>query len=1179
MKKSWTLRIIAVLVSSALQVACGGGGGGGSAPASSPPVSPPPSPPVSPLGSLTAARGVDLAFLSLSGLELASNMSEAMRDFARILRLSNLSVQTFPCGPNGEQRLAADDADQSGSLSAGDAITLDVSGCSNADLSIRLDITDYADGATGILRLIGRMSIDIGGLAGTEAEFSLAFTEDSVQQRMLITDLHIELTPASGPATQAITQGIVDRITQTDGSYGISVSGETESSALGGEFRFATLESLIGDTGGYPAEGALEFRGRDLRVVLRPSDDAIAVVGGAIDFFSGAVGTSQLSAFQSSRWAEMLFLTPFGGRLNATEFPTVNPPDIDALEIQPANPYTTDPLDAVASVADNSGLPLTTLYEWWRDGRRFWSSNTSSLPAIAHVKDQTIVVSVTASTPLGASREIAATTILDTPAVISMPQESYSADDGLPLQFSISAFDADGDVFGASSDDELIVAHGPAGMTIDPVTRTVSWTPSGPRFGPLTEYHFEIGTVGGLVAPLDGSISVAGAAPLFNDTRAHAQVVRPLIANLRGDARDEILAVGANTLYELAWNGSAYETLWTLPFNFDALNHVRGVAAHDVTGDGIPEIFLSQGPHVIVLAGDTRLPINTIDLGAHYCGRLEITDLAADGTPELLCRAHSATEPGGFHAYAPDTLNRIWRHDTVVDDFVIANFDADPALEIATSFGSIIDGASGLQQGIVSGSPFYNVAAADLDGNGVPELIALNHVDQTLRAYSVTQDLMFSEFPGAVSGYALTVFDHGGDGNDDILIVDESGGNLYRHDAGLGQLTLSANYPELAATVFNGMLTSATGIDDDGGREIIIPSAFASLTIAELEPTLDIEWTNSSDGHVRAPWFGGELATSLIDAPAIIFGASTGLSAEARLIALDPATGSYTISPAIGDFFPDPHLTVADVDADGTDESLLGAVIHRASPPGEVSRFVAYDSFANAPEWSLDFDAMGYVAAGSIDSNGDSRAELVGMTADGRVGIYDLLTGSELWLSDAFASPLPARLVDTDGDGTPEIVVADDAGVYRLDRDAGTGYTETASYDFGGSDSAISLTSGDSDGDGLAEVFVLGSSGTVYRLDGDLTAATTFAAPAGTHDIYMEALGAGQRNLLAATADFSSGGDGAYLVAVDARRGGEVWRSPRLIGQQTPGSLHYVDLAGKGLQITVATDKGFYLTQ
>ncbi|HEX6999744.1 MAG TPA: hypothetical protein VF322_16540 [Gammaproteobacteria bacterium] len=196
-----------------------------------------------------------------------------------------------------------------------------------------------------------------------------------------------------------------------------------------------------------------------------------------VTVLSGMVANTFAGLFAKGDEVEVT-LTVSDGHNTATATASVTignaPPVITTLTITPADPDTTDDLAASYAAHDPDGDALTFSHVWRVNGTVIEGQTGPTLPASAHERDDVVTVEVLASDGAATTSLEASTTILDAPAFVSVASPPGTATYGSLVQFEATVEDPDGDPVGGV---RFALTHGPAGMTVDPVTGKVTWSP------------------------------------------------------------------------------------------------------------------------------------------------------------------------------------------------------------------------------------------------------------------------------------------------------------------------------------------------------------------------------------------------------------------------------------------------------------------------------------------------------------------------------------------------------------------------------------------------------------------------------------------------------------------------------------------------------------------------------
>lgn len=395
-------------------------------------------------------------------------------------------------------------------------------------------------------------------------------------------------------------------------------------------------------------------------------------------------------------------------------------------------------------------------------------------------------------------------------------------------------------------------------------------------------------------------------------------------------------------------------------------------------------------------------------------------DLDGDGTAELIVLTGSDLKvfnPAG---------KLLWSIIGVGGSgLVVAQMDQDPALEIATASGHVVDAGTRSVQWTRSGGFASTLRAADIDGDGRAELIGSTFRD--LIAYDV--DLKLTKWTYHSTQYieAIEVANVDSDPEMELLYGDGPSGKLH-------VMTLNNAAPVEEWNVLNDDLAilriTVADTDSDGVAEILWTSG-AGENWRESLKVLD---TVTRKPKWRSPDISGRFLS-----PAV--GDVTG-DGVPELVTVSCESGGYY-------YYPSQRILVFDSET----LKLLGIFY-----PG-----------GNDPRANLKLR----------DVNGDGRLEIV-VTAtsglnDGFVGIYsftDSRTFELKWDKEIpGAAPLSqVDVLDVDGDGNLEVVLVDDYSVRVIDYATKT--EESCSSHGGSWTSENSAAIGDINGDGHAEAVV-----------------------------------------------------------------------------------------------------------
>jgi hypothetical protein len=860
------------------------------------------------------------------------------------------------------------------------------------------------------------------------------------------------------------------------------------------------------------------------------------------------------------------------------------PPSITSLSITPSTPGTTSDIVAVAAATDPDGDPLTASYVWLRNGEVLQGRTTAVVPASETTRGDELMVTVTFSDDGLSVSRTATVTIVDSAPRVAVAMPPASATYGMPVTFTATVSDVDGDPV---SQIRYKIAFGPTGMTIDPMTGVVTWTPTGPMFDRTLDVNWGITVVGDYAYPATGTTRVEDPDRDYPLLRTGMRI--PLLDALQvgdfdGDGDTEMLLLGVRWLLEIEADGAGgYRQSWAYPFVFDVddeyspFGRRRALTTGDVDGDDAHEIFVTADNRLIKLDGVERRIVASVDVDER-CIELEYGDVDDDGEAEIVCTALVGDSSERLIVYRASDLSVRASLPAAPYGLSLAlgNVDADRALEIVTSGGYVIDGASNAVQWHHAAG-FANVAIGNLDGSGPDEIVAMIGYER-LGAYRANVATPLFDTASA-SPDTVLVADLDGDSRAEILTGDNQWGNVtaHRYVAGSGttDIVFQINSQD------HGVSALGVGdLDGDSQREIVWGTGLSSsgadkLVVAGLNPGIEIEWTNTDPVQIDGPFSGGALARSPTSPPAPLFLtplADSGYGGS-RLVRLDPVDGTILISSELDSTQHFSTLNVDDYDADGTDEALLGTRYPYTAVP------TVYDFHREVVEWTgAPPETTVYLTSGDV--YGDGRDELVSLSDWYGVSVVNVSTGQVVWWGGSLPrGAVSIRIVDLEGDGSPEIAALVLQGVYIFEPTAGSppfvqGISMSASPD---------VAIGDTDGDGRAEIIWLVENrdgpATVFRRDPvDARMLSAYTLPWPAQSIAIEPSQSARKNLLVSRVEGEFGA--GRLATVDPRTGAVISESPPLIGAITEDSVHFVDVSGSGdVRLSIGTEAGMYLTR
>ena len=1139
---------------------------------------------------------------------------------ADLLAENDFEDVVFDCRGSGTVVRSLDDADTSRSITPGDTISIDYDECDGSTGQLRLVVNEAATSNPDSLRLAGDVTANLSGGSGMSAfsirdsHFMRVASEDT--QNLVTRDAEITRTDdttlnAPDASTDHVTNLSVVSVIQRSGEYDVSISGRLESDRIEGTLDFDTPASYKGVWGNYPDEGFVQMLG---------AESSVDFAANADPYFQREVANYRVSpadpdvSDRSRRvlWERVLDSALFGVFERYVFRGDTDPrfdqaPYIAEIDFRPQAPKTTDDLDPFVHAEDPEGATLELTYAWYLNGELIAEQTGHVLPAATHSRDDVISLEVTASDGRLSSSLRRDITILDTPPVFSLlssPPEQVSH--GETVSFRMGFVDPDSDPL---PETPFRVDHGPGGMVIDGDGR-VTWTPGGPMFDRTTDFNWRISAPGFPGSEFGGVIRVEDPTADYPLMRTGLQVndASLILSDVDSNGATDMLVIDrGGAIYELQWNGTAYAQTWAYPLAIDEArpeavwrdSHTFASSATtaDIDGDGLHELFLATTALVVKLDGRERRAVAVAEIGRDYaCGLLAYEDLDADGDEELVCVTGEGSD-GRHELVVLDARTLAIEARTPLElprgPSAISNVDNDAALEIVGATGLVYDGATLEREwDFTSAIPVdrpsdLHVLTGDIDGDGVDEIVLRDGL--VVRAASGLSRAALFEFTLPFTPHTFLLGDMDGDDTEEILIGLDSVITAYRFDEASSSLVEFFSVDDrVLGDGFEfsvGTRVIGTGdMDGDGALEFIwLPEG--TLIVTAAYPGFEVQWSGFGTQDFGGPFAGGELATLAPGDRKVVFSAlgdwHAGNSPGPRLLAVDPQTGQYSISPRnIGRHVYEPAvIEVSDFDLDGVDDVFLSTE-YTGDP-----FFTVREITGDLERWRSPEVAATAIAIENADVTGDGRDEFIAVQEHtGDILVYDIARNTLVWENDGVS--LAIALADIDADGALELIAGQDNGAvatFRMTADGGfeqLAYFEPILFQ---PTYIAHIAVGDTDGDGEVEIFTMDNDHItkhVMRLSKDLQLLSRFEASGDMVGLYLEPPGAGQRNLILAESRNSRRAAGARLYGVDPVTGVEVWRSPLLMGAVSPGSLQHVDVDGDGeLEMTLGTEFGVMITR
>jgi outer membrane protein assembly factor BamB len=419
-------------------------------------------------------------------------------------------------------------------------------------------------------------------------------------------------------------------------------------------------------------------------------------------------------------------------------------------------------------------------------------------------------------------------------------------------------------------------------------------------------------------------------------------------------------------------------------------------------------------------------------------------DLNGDGFDETVSNCGN----GMLFAYGSQYPR--WQRDVSAAgtyDLTAGQMDGDPALEIATANGHVVDSATHAVDWFLEGGFGRLVRAADIDGDGRDEIVGADF-SGTVSAYDVElQDLKWStRVDDEVE--ALQMGDIDDDGLQEVVIGDGAFGDVHAFDGRTGQEegVMSADFGPTDIAVVD--------LDMDGRRELLWGAGSTTtgpdhLYVADWPARTIITQTDHLDGPFVGPEVGDVDGDGRDELVAVTFGSDSGFDGG-RIVVIDGEQLTVrAISPGVGgsaggsSSATGAHdVVLRDLDGDGRREILV------ATDDFHEGLIQAY-SFSAANQFSLAWTnqvqpAGEFTSVEVADVDGDGEVEVLGggsVEDDPGAGVfiyaYDAVTGAQKWRRQLPAATAPVThlvVANTDGDDAVEVAgLAAGGNVYVLD--------------------------------------------------------------------------------------------------------------------------------------------------
>jgi len=551
------------------------------------------------------------------------------------------------------------------------------------------------------------------------------------------------------------------------------------------------------------------------------------------------------------------------------------------------------------------------------------------------------------------------------------------------------------------------------------------------------------------------------------------------IGDLDRDGKpDLVIANGSNSvsiLRNTSTSGSITSGSFAAKVDFATGSNPYSVAIGDIDGDGKPDLVSANW-------GDNTVSVlrNTATSGSITSGSFAANVDFATGTGPY------SVAIGDIDGDDKPDLAVANREDNTVS--VLYN--------TATS-GSVTNGSFAPHVDFATGNGPFSLAIGDLDGDGKPDLALANAYDNTvsvLRNTSTSGSITSGSFAVKVdfatgsNPYSLAVGDLDGDGKPDLVTPNYSPNgtvSVFHNNTIVPPPTITSFSPTSAKTGTSVTITG-TNFNTTAANNIVFFGATQATVTAATATQLTVTVpTSATYAPISELNTGSQLACySLSNFNPIYSPSKTGIVSADFAAKVD-----FTLGAATAFQIP---LAISDLDGDGKPDLVSAnglantvSVFRNTSTSGSISS----GSFASPVNFASGSGHLS-IAIGDLDGDGKPDLAVVNLS-DNTVSVFrnTSTTGNISFAArvDFATSSIPhyVSIGDVDGDGKLDLAVAcwssNTVSVFRNTSTSGN-ISFAARVDFATAQGPESVAIGDLDGDGKPDLAVANSSGYVSVL-------------------------------------------------------------------------------------------------
>ncbi|GAA0706628.1 hypothetical protein GCM10009105_04820 [Dokdonella soli] len=641
------------------------------------------------------------------------------------------------------------------------------------------------------------------------------------------------------------------------------------------------------------------------------------------------------------------------------------------------------------------------------------------------------------------------------------------------------------------------------------------------------------------VSVLLNTTAPGAATPSFATQQTFATGIGPVsvtAADVNGDGKPDLIVANrlSNTVSVLLNTTApgAATSSFAAQQAFATGTYPTSVTAADVNGDGKPDLIVAnRDSNTVSVLLDTTAPgaatpsFVTQQTFATGLSPFSVTaaDVNGDGKPDLIVANYddntasvllNTTAPGAttpsFATQQTFATGRGPFSVTAADvngdgkpDLIVANYgDNTASVLLNTTAPGAATPSFATQQTFATGSGPFSVTAADVNGDGQPDLIVANVIS------NIVSVLLNSTAPGAAtpsfaaqqtfstgSGpYSVTAADVNGDGKPDLIVADYFSSNV--------SVLLNTTAPGAATPSFAAQQTFSTGsgpysvtaadVNGDGKPDLIVANRLSNTVSVMLNTTApgaampsfaaqQTFVTGTNPESVTAADINGDGKPDLIVANYF----SSNVSVLLNTTAPGAATPSFAAQQTFATGFGPSSVTAADVNGDGKPDLIVAnysgnavsVLLNTTAPGAATPSFAAQQAFVTgtAP-----------TSVTAADVNGDGKPDLIVANANDNTLSVLLNTTAPGAATPSFAAqqafvtgtaPTSVTAADVNGDGKPDLIVANanDNTVSVFLNTTSPGATTpsfAAQQTFATGAAPASVTAADVNGDGKSDLIV-----------------------------------------------------------------------------------------------------------